>query len=162
MFINTRKRYRFMAQAQLFCAVSSSLSGMLWCASYRDARQLWRAGKPGNDFAISYSPKTKAEADEVISKLAVDGEIGMEMNETLWGLFFRDVQGQVRRSLDVERRPERQIESMRRSVVLARRSAARSLGGGRICDRVRKTPGSVVHVVRSDCDCRLCDFSRLL
>ncbi|NOX83418.1 MAG: VOC family protein [Alphaproteobacteria bacterium] len=44
--------------------------------------------KPGNNFAISFAPKTKAEADDVIAKLAAGGEISMAMNETFWGSYF--------------------------------------------------------------------------
>ncbi len=44
--------------------------------------------KSGNNFAISFSPKTKAEADNVISKLAAGGEVTMDMNETFWGSYF--------------------------------------------------------------------------
>lgn len=44
--------------------------------------------KPGNNFAISYSPATKAEADTAFPKLAEGGGVTMELQETFWGSYF--------------------------------------------------------------------------
>jgi len=43
---------------------------------------------PGSNFAISYSPKTKAEADRIFSKLTADGQVTMALQETFWGAYF--------------------------------------------------------------------------
>ncbi len=44
--------------------------------------------KPGNSFAISYRPETKAEADAVFPKLAEGGGVAMELQDTFWGSYF--------------------------------------------------------------------------
>jgi PhnB protein len=42
----------------------------------------------GGSFAISYSPASKEEAEEVFNKLFEGGEIQMELAETFWGSYF--------------------------------------------------------------------------
>ncbi|GJL95795.1 MAG: VOC family protein [Hyphococcus sp.] len=44
--------------------------------------------KPGNSFAISYSPPTKQDADIAFPKLADGGSVSMELQETFWGSYF--------------------------------------------------------------------------
>ncbi len=44
--------------------------------------------KPGANFAISFSPKTKAEADDLFPRLAKGGGVAMELQETFWGSYF--------------------------------------------------------------------------
>lgn len=42
----------------------------------------------GNNFSISYSPKTRDDADRVFAKLAEGGAVTMEMQDTFWGSYF--------------------------------------------------------------------------
>lgn len=42
----------------------------------------------GNNFSISYSPKTRDNADRVFPKLAEGGAVTMEMQDTFWGSYF--------------------------------------------------------------------------
>lgn len=44
--------------------------------------------KPGNNFAISFSPKTKEEADAIFPKLTAGGDVSMALQETFWGSYF--------------------------------------------------------------------------
>ncbi len=44
--------------------------------------------KPGNSFAISYSPKTKDDADKAFAALKAGGAETMPMQETFWGSYF--------------------------------------------------------------------------
>ena len=45
-------------------------------------------GPAGGNFAISYSPATKAQADEVFARLMEGGKIQMELAETFWDSYF--------------------------------------------------------------------------
>ena len=42
----------------------------------------------GNNFAITYRPSSKTEADELFPKLAEGGEITMPLQETFWGSYY--------------------------------------------------------------------------
>lgn len=45
--------------------------------------------KPANSFAISYAPKTKAEADKIFAALKSDGGgEAMAMQDVFWGAYF--------------------------------------------------------------------------
>ncbi len=44
--------------------------------------------KSGNNFAISYSPAKKSDADAVFEKLADGGTVTMELQETFWGSYY--------------------------------------------------------------------------
>ena len=42
----------------------------------------------GNNFALSLSPDTREQADELFAKLSADGEVEMPMQEMFWGAYF--------------------------------------------------------------------------
>ena len=42
----------------------------------------------GNNFAVTFSPTSKEEADRLFPKLAEGGEITMPLQETFWGAYF--------------------------------------------------------------------------
>ena len=42
----------------------------------------------GNNFSVSFSPKTKEEADRVFGKLAEGGSVTMKLQNTFWGAYF--------------------------------------------------------------------------
>ena len=42
----------------------------------------------GNNFAISYAPKTKSKADKIFPLLSDGGAVAMELQETFWGSYF--------------------------------------------------------------------------
>lgn len=44
--------------------------------------------KAGNNFSISYSPKTKKDADRVFLQLAQGGHVAMPLQDTFWGAYF--------------------------------------------------------------------------
>ena len=44
--------------------------------------------RAGNNFSISYSPKTKADADKIFPLLSDAGVVIMELQETFWGSYF--------------------------------------------------------------------------
>ncbi len=60
----------------------SVLMGSDACASWGDVKPA------GGSFAISYSPATREEADEVFDRLLQGGEVQMPMQETFWGSYF--------------------------------------------------------------------------
>ena len=43
---------------------------------------------PGNNFSISLSPASRAEADRVFAALSADGTVEMALQETFWGSYF--------------------------------------------------------------------------
>lgn len=43
---------------------------------------------PSNAFSLSYSPKTKAEADAIFEKLSEGGATTMAMHDAFWGAYF--------------------------------------------------------------------------
>ena len=54
-----------------------------------DTCATWGEVKPaGGNFAISYNPATREEADELFAKLFEGGEAQMEMQDTFWGSYF--------------------------------------------------------------------------
>ena len=42
----------------------------------------------GSNFSISYTPKTREEADEIFPRLTEGGEISMPLQDTFWGAYF--------------------------------------------------------------------------
>jgi len=42
----------------------------------------------GNNFSVSYSPKTKDEAETVFRKLSEGGSVTMDLQNTFWGAYF--------------------------------------------------------------------------
>ncbi|WP_222167215.1 VOC family protein [Edaphocola aurantiacus] len=49
----------------------------------------WAPGYvPGNNFSVSISADSKAEADRIFSGLSDGGKIGMPLNNTFWGDYF--------------------------------------------------------------------------
>ncbi|MNX91167.1 hypothetical protein D3C86_1232390 [compost metagenome] len=49
----------------------------------------WAPGYvPGNNFSVSVSADSKAEADRIFSGLSDGGKIGMPLNNTFWGDYF--------------------------------------------------------------------------
>jgi PhnB protein len=42
----------------------------------------------GNNFAVSVSTETRAEADRIFADLSAGGEITMKMEDTFWGEYF--------------------------------------------------------------------------
>lgn len=42
----------------------------------------------GNNFSISYTPASRAGADDAFQKLSADGSVAMPMQETFWGSYF--------------------------------------------------------------------------
>ncbi len=42
----------------------------------------------GNNFSISITAETKAEADSIFNGLAQDGQVAMPMEDTFWGDYF--------------------------------------------------------------------------
>lgn len=42
----------------------------------------------GNNFSVSISADSKAEADKLFSELSADGKITMPLNHTFWGDYF--------------------------------------------------------------------------
>ena len=45
-------------------------------------------GMAGGNFAISYTPSTRKEADELFASLMDGGDVSMPMQETFWGAYF--------------------------------------------------------------------------
>jgi len=43
---------------------------------------------PGNNFSLSYSAKTREEADNIFSKLSADGKVAVPMQQQFWGAYF--------------------------------------------------------------------------
>ena len=44
--------------------------------------------RPGNNFAISLSASSRAEADRLFAALSADGSVEMALQETFWGSYF--------------------------------------------------------------------------
>ena len=42
----------------------------------------------GNNFALSLSPDTREQADQLFAKLSADGTVEMPMREMFWGAYF--------------------------------------------------------------------------
>lgn len=42
----------------------------------------------GNNFHVSISPESEAEADELFTKLSVGGQVTMPMDKAFWGAYF--------------------------------------------------------------------------
>ncbi len=42
----------------------------------------------GTNFAVSYTPSTREEADRVFPKLLEGGDVGMPLQDTFWGAYF--------------------------------------------------------------------------
>ncbi len=47
-----------------------------------------RKVEPGTNFAISHSPKTKADVDRIFPRLTEGGNVTMPLQETFWGAYF--------------------------------------------------------------------------
>ena len=42
----------------------------------------------GNNFSISYSPKNRADADELFGKISASGSVTMPLGDQFWGAYF--------------------------------------------------------------------------
>ncbi len=60
----------------------STLMGSDTCASFGPPRTR------GDNFAVSYTPATREEADRVFPKLMEGGRIDMPLQDTFWGAYF--------------------------------------------------------------------------